>query len=52
MDLMRDPFFVGLGAVGMFLVIYARVKRENLERLGESLDTFWEPTAIQKIDAL
>ena len=25
MDLMRDPFFAGLGAVGMFLVIYAGV---------------------------
>ncbi len=25
MDLMRDHFFAGLGAVGMFLVIYAGV---------------------------
>ena len=25
MDLMRDPFFAGLGTVGMFLVIYAGV---------------------------
>jgi len=29
-----------------------RVKRENLKKLGESLDTSWTQTAIRKIDAL
>jgi len=33
-------------------LIYARVKRENLKKLGESLDTSWALTAIRKIDAL
>ena len=33
-------------------LIYARVKRENLKKLGESLDTTWALTAIRKIDAL
>ena len=33
-------------------LIYARVKRENLKKLGESLDTTWTLTAIRKIDAL
>ena len=31
---------------------FARVKRENLKKLGESLDTSWTQTAIRKIDAL
>ena len=33
-------------------LIYARVKRENLKKLGESLDTSWTQTAIREIDAL